>query len=81
MAKDKYPPEFPSMWHYEAHLDALARELAGREARIVQLKDMKAHPEELAAAEAELAAVRAELVRYGKKKASRPRKAAESRGK
>jgi multidrug resistance efflux pump len=81
MAKETYPPEFPSAWHYERHLEDLERDLQGRERRVQELEATPgAHQDEVAQAKAEAAAARENLSRYGSNpKATRPKKAAETR--
>ena len=81
MTEKKFPAEFATEWHYERHLEDLARELAGREARLAELKTLDTSQHVLDEVETEIAACRAELDRYtGRKKASkRPAKATETR--
>jgi len=83
----KRPAEFPTDWHYENHLENLAREIEGRKS---VLAGFEALPEGADGREAaikrtksELAAARAELNHYkkGPEKASkRPKAKAETRG-
>lgn len=66
MGKEKNrPPEFASDWHYERHLADLERELAGRQARLAELKTLDTTPSALAQAKAEVQAVRDQLAHYG----------------
>jgi len=85
---DKRPAEFPTDWHYENHLENLAREIEGRKA---VLAGFEALPEGADGREAaikqaknELAAARAELKHYKpttqKTASKRPKAKAETRG-
>lgn len=78
----KRPAEFPTDWHYEEHLQALQRELAGRKNRLAELEAMGDDAEAaIEETKGEIDAVEGELRRYGVIKATRPAKPAESRGK
>lgn len=83
MAQKKRPAEFPTDWHWEAHLEALKRELAGCEARISELKAMPENAagrdESLALIEGERDATLAQMKHYGigqENAAKRPKAAA-----
>ena len=77
------PAEFISDEQWEAHHEALERELAGRSARLAELKAADdVEPAILEQAEAEVEAVHAQLDHYGwgqKKAAKRPAGAAKSK--
>ena len=67
LSKDT-PAEFTSDWQYQAHLDALEREVAGAEARVAELADMVDVPAATqAAAESAVKAAKAELARLAPK--------------
>lgn len=86
MAKTKRFPEFPTDWHQEAYLEALARELEGYRRRQQELRAIGVREEEGALKDAVSGeeATLAELRRLGhgpKAAATRPAKPAESRKK
>ena len=77
----KTPAEFPSDWHYEAHLEALAREAQGYKDRIAYLKTTDGDDKDAALEQLEgsLEAVQAQLKHYtGPKSASKRPKAEET---
>ena len=78
----KTPAEFPSDWHYENHLENLAREIQGYKDQVEYLKALEGPEEDkaqaIANAEGGLAAAQAELKHYsGPKNASKRPKAEE----
>ena len=62
----KTPAEFPSDWHYEAHLEALAREAQGYQDRIAYLKTVDGDDKDAALEQLEgsLEAVQAQIKHY-----------------
>ena len=62
----KTPPEFPSDWHYEAHLEALSRELSGRQNRLAELEALNLPDDDpvMMETKGEIAAVKSEIQRY-----------------
>ena len=77
MAKSEVPAEFLSEGHWDAHIDALERNVAGLEHRVLELEGMPAaHPDQIKAAKKDVEHAKAELSRYQKPKESKPRAAA-----
>jgi len=80
MAKSERPAEFLSDWHWDAHVDALKRNIAGLEHRVLELEGMPAaHPDQIKAAKKDVEYAQAELSRYEKPESKRPRAAKEAR--
>jgi hypothetical protein len=82
----KRPAEFPTDWHYENHLENLAREIDGRKAVLATFEalpdDAEGKDEAVKRTKMELKAARDELAHYtkGPKTASkRPKAKAETR--
>lgn len=64
------PDEFTSDWHYQNHLEALEREIAGAKARVDELAGMQDVPAATSeGAASALKAAEAALARYQPKKA------------
>lgn len=84
MAKAKRPAEFPTDWHFEAHIEALKREIQGRKDRLAWFKSMDDDNPDRAPGmkqtQMELDAAEEQLAHYTKtKKSSRPKAKAETR--
>lgn len=79
MAKQDWPEEFPSEWHYQQHLVDLERELAGRLARKAELESLNTTPDVLEQAEADAEAVRKQLAHYNRQASKRPKAAGSQR--
>ena len=73
------PAEFPSDWHFQAHLDDLERDVAGLLHRVEELRGMPAaHPDQIKAAEAAVEVAKEKLAAAAGP-AKRPRRAREKR--
>ena len=82
MPRPENDPNFPSEWHWEAHLEALEKDVAGLQHRVLELEGMgKVHPDDLQAAkdavEVAKKRLRSEAARGQRSASKRPKAAAD----